>query len=215
MNVTNIREQFLKKYLEKDIIYGRGGNTIEIIGASFLANESTIFGSINSDFTSRELEWYKSQSLSIANFPGDAPSTWQDTANSKGEINSNYGWCIYSLENGAQFYHIVSELRKNPHSRRAVAIYTRPSMHMDAVKDGKQDFICTNTVQYLLRYDRLSCVVQMRSNDAIYGYKYDLAWQKYILQELSHELNVDTGDIYWQVGSLHIYERHFKYLREL
>ena len=49
----------------------------------------------------------------------------------------------------------------------------------------------------------------MRSNDAIFGYPNDLAWQRHVLDELSDDLDVHPGEIIWNVGSLHIYERHY------
>ena len=95
-------------------------------------------------------------------------------------------------------------------------IYTRPSMQSDYREDGMSDFMCTNTVQYLIRDNRLEVVVQMRSNDVVFGYKNDLAWQvevqSRLVEDLNRTMNISSGRIYWQVGSLHIYERHFKYL---
>jgi thymidylate synthase len=49
----------------------------------------------------------------------------------------------------------------------------------------------------------------MRSNDVWAGYRNDLAWQKYVLEELGSELGVETGSIIWNVGSLHLYEKDF------
>jgi thymidylate synthase len=69
--------------------------------------------------------------------------------------------------------------------------------------------MCTNAVQYMIRHGALHAVVQMRSNDAVFGYKNDYAWQKHVLDRLSDELNIPAGDIHWNVGSLHVYERHF------
>lgn len=215
MFVNDIRKQFFQKWLDKDIISGRGGDTIEIVGASFIANEPLIFGVKNQNYIDREIEWYKSQSLSLKNFPGGAPTQWLATANSEGDVNSNYGWCLDSFENGSQRENVIAELLRNPTSRRAQAIYNRPSMHDDATEDGKQDFICTNAVQYLLRGGKLSCVVQMRSSDVVYGYQYDFAWHQLVLKEIADVLKVEVGDIYWQAGSLHIYERHFRFLRDL
>jgi len=73
--------------------------------------------------------------------------------------------------------------------------------------------ICTNAVGYQFFNDKLNAIVQMRSNDAIYGYKYDTLWQTYVLDRLADELGVMPGDVYWQVMNLHIYDRH-KYLIE-
>ena len=60
-----------------------------------------------------------------------------------------------------------------------------------------------------IRDDQLHAVVQMRSNDVIFGYRNDYAWQEYVLEELAIELDIDCGNIHWQVQNLHVYERHF------
>ena len=93
-------------------------------------------------------------------------------------------------------------------------IYTNPNMHTQYKKDGKNDFVCTNTVSYYIKNEYLYCVVQMRSNDAIFGYINDLAWQKFVLQHLCDELNLLPGTIFWQAQSLHIYPRHFDLIEE-
>ena len=49
----------------------------------------------------------------------------------------------------------------------------------------------------------------MRSNDVMFGYRNDYAWQEYVLEEMALELNISPGDITWQVQNLHVYERHF------
>jgi thymidylate synthase len=208
-----------------------GNTTIEIVGASFIADEDAIFGEVNWDYVRREEEWYNSQSLNVNDIPGGAPQIWKTVADKDGFINSNYGWCIYSSENGflqseaerkaegrstrllslapSQYEQALQELKKNPESRRAIMIYTRPSMWLDYNKNGRSDFMCTNAVQYLLRNGKLHAVVQMRSNDAVFGYKNDRAWQQHVLEKLAGDLGVPAGDLYWNVGSLHVYARHY------
>jgi thymidylate synthase len=186
-----------------------GNTTIEIVNASFIADEEAIFGTVNRDYVAREEEWYNSMSLNVNDIPGGAPKIWQAVADKDGFINSNYGWCIYSAENGSQYENCVAELKKNRESRRAIAIYTRPSMWLDYNKNGRSDFICTNSAQYLIRDGMLHAVVAMRSNDCIAGYKNDCAWQQHVLEKMAAELDVPAGDLYWNVGSLHIYARNY------
>ena len=81
---------------------------------------------------------------------------------------------------------------------------------MDYNLNGMSDFMCTNAVQYLYRNGKLNAVVQMRSNDVVFGYKNDYAWQKFVLDKLAADLETDPGKIIWNAGSLHVYERHFK-----
>jgi len=49
----------------------------------------------------------------------------------------------------------------------------------------------------------------MRSNDVVFGYKNDYAWQVHVHEQLANDLGVIPGEIHWNVGSLHVYERHF------
>ena len=79
--------------------------------------------------------------------------------------------------------------------------------------DGCSDFICTNSVAYYIRNDKLHCSVSMRSNDVVYGYKNDYAWQQYVLHELANDLSVEVGTMIWQVQNLHVYEKHFDLIK--
>jgi len=207
--VQDIREYFYDQLKKQNFVTDKTGvKTIELIGANFIANEPTIFGEVNEDYIRKELAWYKSMSLNVNDLE-DTPAIWKKVADEDGYINSNYGWCIWSHDNHYQYHNALNELNKNPDSRRAIMIYTRPSMWHDYDYHGMSDFMCTNTVQYLIRDNRLNAVVQMRSNDVVYGYRNDYAWQDYVLDKMANELKVARGDIYWNVGSLHVYERHF------
>ena len=150
------------------------------------------------------------KSLNINDMPIDPPKIWKEVANEDGEINSNYGWCIFSVDNFKQFHSALDELKRNIYSRRAVLIYTRPSMHYEAVCDGKNDFMCTNTTQFLFRDGKLHMLVSMRSNDVVFGYRNDYAWQKLVHFMMCSKLGVQEGDMVWQAASLHVYPRHFK-----
>lgn len=214
MNVQNIRDIFKENLYNEDFVIDKTGvKLLEIVGASFIADEEAIYGKVNYDYVEREIEWYNSQSLNVNNIPGNIPKIWQDISDRDGFINSNYGWCIFSKENHDQYQNVLNELNNNPRSRRATMIYTRPTMWNDYNRNGMSDFMCTNAVQYVIRDNKLDCIVQMRSNDVVYGYKNDRAWQKYVLEKLAKELCVEVGNIHWQVGSLHIYERHFELVK--
>lgn len=206
----DICEKFVKKLRKGEFVTDKSGvKTIEIMNASFLADDEALFGTVNEDYVARELDWYLSTSLNVNDIPEPIPAIWKAVATPEGRINSNYGWCIYSEANGQQFNHCVAELKNNPDSRRAIMIYTRPSMQWDYNEDGMSDFMCTNTVQYLVRDGKVHALVYMRSNDAVLGYKNDYAWQKFVLDQVSNNIGVPAGNIYWNVASLHVYERHF------
>lgn len=210
LKVEHIRQYFIDelKY-ERFVTDKTGVKTIEMIGATFEADEPTIFGKVNQDYVDRELAWYKSKSLSVYDIPAPVPEIWKQVADENGYINSNYGWCIWHEDNFDQYYRVYQELSTNPNSRRAVMIYTRPTMWLDYNFNGMSDFMCTNTVQYMIRGDTLVAVVQMRSNDVVFGYRNDFAWQDHVVKLLGSALGIEKTKIIWHVGSLHVYERHF------
>lgn len=192
--------------------HGRGnhvGGTIELLGSSFLADQPSIFGEVNQDYVDRETEWYQTQSLSVDDIPGGPPKIWREVADEDGHINSNYGYLLFHEDNGNQYRNVVRNLTDAPNGRQAVAIYTRPSMHTDWNANGRRDFVCTNAVNYFVREGAVHAVVQMRSNDAVFGYRNDWAWQKQVLGRLAEQTFLNVGTITWQAASLHVYERHY------
>jgi thymidylate synthase len=215
-SIYDIRKTIARKFNFGAFTPDKSGvKTIEIINAAFIATDDHIFGKPNINYIERELEWYKSQSLFVDDIPGTTPKIWKDVASTDGMINSNYGNLIWSESNYDQWNHCLDALEEDPTTRRAIMIYTRPTMQTEYKRDGMSDFICTNTVQYLIRDNNLHTIVSMRSNDCIFGYNNDYAWQKYVRDKLIESYEHDTGIklhpglIYWNVGSLHIYERHF------
>ncbi len=221
MNVSDIRNYFINELNNENFVVDKtGAKTLELLGASFLADEPAIFGIPNKEYIDKELKWYTSGSTNINDIYGDErdpPAAWQYAADKLGVINSNYGHLIFSDQYHQQYDQVLTELSKNPDGRRASMIYNRPEIWNEYDKNGRSDFICTNTVTYYIRDDKLHSVVQMRSNDVVFGYKNDYAWQQYILDGLADEsgLAIPAGDIHWQVQSLHIYEKHFKLVKEI
>lgn len=214
MNISDIRNLFLEKYNKKEFEIDKTGvKTVDLICVNFEVDEDHIFGKPNKEYIEKELNWYLSQSLNVNDIP-DTPKIWKQVADPSGYINSNYGWCIFSEENGYQYNHCLEELRKNSSSRRGAMIYTRPQMWYDYNKNGMSDFICTYATQFLIRNETLYCYVMMRSNDALFGFNNDAAWHQYVLDKLAKDLNIEKTKMIWTSGSLHVYERHFHFIEE-
>ena len=226
--VNDIRTHFKNELGNENFTIDKTGQkTIELIGASFIADEDAIFGTPNAQYIEQEIEWYDSESTNIYDINRgvdavgndmETPQAWKYTANKNGEITSNYGLLIYGEKYFEQYENALDELVKNPDSRRACMVYNRPSIWLEYNENGKNDFICTNAVTYYIRDGYLDCVIQMRSNDVIFGYRNDFAWQKHVRDTMANELtfnniDVQAGDIYWQVQNLHVYERHFELVK--
>lgn len=171
------------------------------------------------EYVEKESRWYNSQSLNINDGVGDV-KIWQQVADKDGFINSNYGWCIYSPENHKQFLSSLRELQKNPCSRRAVMIYNRPSMQFEYNRDGMSDFICTFSTQQFIRDNKLTYIVNQRSQDMIFGLFNDLAWHQEVYNKFYEELrktysDLQKGAINLNIASAHVYERHFPMLEKM
>ena len=223
MLVKDIRHIFAKKFQYKEF----KGDTIDINGASFLCDERTIFGKRNEDYINAEIAWYESEDCNVNKLfeiYGKEVKIWKDICDDNGFVNSQYGYLVFSEHNHDQYNNCFNALVNDPNTRQAIMIYTRPEMHYESTDNGRYDFTCTNAVHYYINGKWLDVVVQMRSNDAVFGYNNDYAWQRYVQQCLLENINeyryendqdeLELGTIRWQVGSLHVYKRHFHLLEE-
>ena len=222
-NTEDIKQLLIEKYKNQDFRVTKSGvKTVELQNVQFIADKDYILREPNYDYIKREIEWYESQSLNVYDIPGETPAIWKACADVNGDINSNYGWMIWSKENGSQYNNCIWHLVNDPATRNAVMIYTRPSMHVDATSNHKHDFCCTHYVHCFLNPTddgySLKYIVYQRSQDSIFGYNNDINWHLYVykmmVKELSEKLKcpIETELIECNVGSLHVYERHFKFL---
>ena len=86
-STADIAEVFKKHLKAGNFVKDKTGvKTIEIIGASFVADKPAIFGTPNQEYIEAEIDWYNSKSTNISDiYPeGDKepPQAWQYTANS-------------------------------------------------------------------------------------------------------------------------------------
>jgi thymidylate synthase len=203
--VKDIRQQFGEKLLNGEFV----GNTIEIIGATFLADEIAIFGEVNHSWNKIELEWYQSISLNVNDINGDIPKIWKDVATPDGEILSNYGYMIWSEQNGYQYDNVLKKLKSDRNSRQGLMVYCRPSIHTEYNLGGKSDFICTIGNTFLIRNNKLVSHYVMRSQDSRFGYSGDRFWASEVQQRLAKDLDIEVGELIWTTSSQHIYSRHY------
>jgi hypothetical protein len=99
MRVSDIRTLLLDEYRAGNFTLDKTGQkTIEILGASFIADEPAIFGTPNEEYIKKEIDWYMSMSTNIYDINkesgADAPAAWKYAADTHGNINSNYGHIV-------------------------------------------------------------------------------------------------------------------------
>lgn len=202
---------------------------VELLGKTFQLDPYAPYIYLDKRFSTpkkyvkHELDWYKSMDLSIIGHEGieDNP-TWQSccTKDDKKLINSNYGWCVFSEENGSQYDNCLEVLRKDKTTRNAIIVYNRPEIYKDYKRDGMHDMICTMYSHFFIRNNKLYMIHNMRSNDIRYGFICsDLAWNCFVYQNMLADLKangypgLEVGTIIWTSDSMHLYSRHFEDLK--
>ena len=213
-----ILSKLYTKVLNKDFVYARGEKTVELQnwsevftceGDGYIDIEGIFVTS--RDYINHELNWYLSQNPNSVEISKHA-QIWSTASDNNGMANSNYGYLIWSPQNGYQFNNVIELLKKDKDSRRAIMYYTNPMMHYL----GGNDHVCTLNVGYMIRDNKVHANVTMRSNDIRFGLiGADLSWQIHVLKLVAKELNLEAGNINWYAMSAHLYERHFDKLTQI
>lgn len=139
----------------------------------------------------RELEQYRQEMLDgILDFEierGNWPYTYHDRIN-------------------YQIPFVIAELRRNPHTRRAV-INVRSASDIES-----DDPACLQHIQYFIRDGRLHCKVLFRSNDACKA-TFMNAFALIMLQKrIAEELGVEMGTYTHRANSFHCYASDYSLL---
>lgn len=177
---------------------------------------------LNLNYCKQELLWYLRADRFDHSIQEHA-TMWKKLVSEDGGYHSNYGHYLFNekvdTKKGtgvSQIDWVVQELARDPGSRRAVCVLLRPEhLYSDNV-----DVVCTYSISFRIRGERLNMTVHMRSNDVIFGTTNDVFCFS-VIHELVYALlkpkyaTLQLGDYVHRVDSLHAYERHFEMLDEL
>jgi thymidylate synthase len=194
--------------------------TVEIISPQIVledpqCNLVTLAGrDLNIVYPMTEFVWYLTGNRK-ANEIQQYAKIWGQIADSSGEVESNYGDYIFNVSRMgfSQWSWCIDELSKEPASRRAV-LNILAAHHK---KGNPKDIPCTASLQFLIRDSKLHMIVNMRSQDVIFGWCNDTFCFSMFHQLMYNELllkypNLTLGIYIHNAASLHIYERHYRYL---
>ncbi|QKY80345.1 thymidylate synthase [Microbacterium phage Mercedes] len=208
----------------------RTGNRV-LYSVDWLADQHSMIGQVNEDWVRRELAWFNSGSDKLEDMEGPVPKLFQACAGWDGKVNSAYGHILfgqgeYIPQPPTLYERVLLTLRhEGLHTRHAVAIISDRDIHELANWNGRNDFICTNALNFMVDADnRLNIIAQMRSMDAVFGYRADFSMWNDLMNRLLADLGqlteergdpmVTRGDITFQVANLHVYPRHFELLAD-
>ncbi len=203
----------------------RTGNQV-LYSVNWIADQDSMIGQVNQDWVRRELDWFFSGSDELARMEGPVPKLFEACAGYDGKVNSAYGYVLFGTGDKLPkpptlFDRVVQTfMNEGPGTRHAVAIISDRDIHMLAHYNNRNDFICTNALNFMIDADnRLHIIAQMRSMDAVFGYRADYsmwnALMDFLLGNLEHDFpELERGHITFQVANLHVYPRHFELLAD-
>jgi thymidylate synthase len=119
-------------------------------------------------------------------------------------IYGGYGPPIFRQRCQDQMRNVVTQLRDNPTSRRAVI----QIFNAEDIERRHTEIPCTCTLQFLVRRNRLHMLTTMRSNDAYIGLPHDIFCFTMLQEVLVRTLGVGLGPYSHFVGSLHLYDEN-------
>lgn len=126
-------------------------------------------------------------------------------------IYGGYGPRLFSMRGELdQVSNVQAILSENRDSRRAV-IQLFDAADISQKVPKRREIPCTCTLQFMIRNDRLDMLTNMRSNDAFLGLSHDVFAFTMLQEILARSLFVSLGTYKHCVGSLHLYEKHFKH----
>lgn len=124
------------------------------------------------------------------------------------DFNSNYGLYAYSQEGLDK---CIKRLADNQMTRQAMFCINNNK----AMSDRSIDKLCTNTIQFFIRNNKLMMIVQMRASNMITLLPYDsfmfCYWYMYVFNKLYNEYNLThllTDFIYINAATIHYYDNN-------
>jgi len=220
-SVDEIQLYILEKFFsEGEIITTRNLKTKEICNVNFCLldprNRKTNIPDRkwNYPLALGEFSWHIKGSNEV-DFISYYANQWKEFSDDGKFIREScYGHKIFSkdIQNESQWTKLIKLLKQDNFSRRAVINLYDSNNGLDYLA---KDISCVCTVQFLIRNNKLDAIVNMRSNDIIWGLPYDIFLFTMLQELLALELGFELGRYFHNVGSMHIYERHFDMAKKM
>lgn len=166
---------------------------------------------MNMAYAFGELTWYLSGDNDLSTMEYYS-KFMKDCSDDGKTLNSAYGYRIFTGKHSLipfnQWENVKRILSEDKDSRQAI-------IHLHTPNDKKtKDEVCTLTLQFFIRDEKLDMITTMRSNDIYLGFVYDVFCFTMLQEMMANELNVELGTYYHNVGSMHIYQNRFKILEK-
>ncbi|MCA0423057.1 MAG: thymidylate synthase [Proteobacteria bacterium] len=160
-----------------------------------------------------ELIWFLQGDTNIAYLKENGVSIWDEWADENGDLGPVYGkqWRSWASADGAtidQIADLVSEIRRNPGSRRLIVSAWNPADIPNMALAP-----CHCLFQFYVSEGRLSCQLYQRSADLFLGVPFNIASYALLTHMVAQVTGLKPGDFVHTFGDVHLYSNHLEQAR--
>ncbi|QTL01720.1 thymidylate synthase [Aquabacter sp. L1I39] len=155
-----------------------------------------------------ELLWFLAGDTNVRYLQENGVTIWDEWADARGELGPVYGhqWRSWPTPEGGvidQIAHLVSDIRRNPDSRRLIVTAWNPS---DVPRMALPPCHCL--FQFYVAEGRLSCQLYQRSADVFLGVPFNIASYALLTHMVAQVTGLQPGDFVHTLGDAHLYLNH-------
>jgi thymidylate synthase len=161
-----------------------------------------------------ELLWFLAGDTNVKYLNAHGVTIWDEWADKKtGELGPIYGrqWRSWAAPDGSsidQIAHLVSEIRRNPDSRRLIVTAWNPAeLNKMALPP------CHCLFQFYVARGRLSCQLYQRSADVFLGVPFNIASYALLVLMVAQVTGLGAGEFVHTLGDAHLYLNHLDQAR--
>jgi thymidylate synthase len=161
-----------------------------------------------------ELLWFLRGDTNVRWLQEHGVGIWDEWADAEGELGPVYGhqWRCWPDGNGGcidQIADLISEIRRNPDSRRLIVTAWNPA---DVPKMALPPCHCL--FQFYVAEGRLSCQIYQRSADIFLGVPFNIASYALLTLMVAQVSELEPGEFIHTFGDAHLYLNHVEQARE-
>ncbi len=156
-----------------------------------------------------ELLWFIRGDTNVRWLQERGVTIWNEWAHPEtGDLGRIYGaqwtdWRSFDGRSLHQLHEVVTQIRKNPDSRRLIVSAWNPGeLHLMALPP------CHTLFQFYVAEGRLSCQLYQRSADLFLGVPFNIASYALLTLMVAQVTGLQPGDFVHSFGDVHIYKNH-------
>lgn len=160
-----------------------------------------------------ELLWFLAGDTNIKYLKDNKVRIWDEWADENGDLGPVYGhqWRSWATPDGRtidQISDLITEIKKNPDSRRLIVTAWNPSDIPNMALPP-----CHCLFQFYVLDGKLSCQLYQRSADVFLGVPFNIASYALLTLMIAQVTGLKPGEFIHSFGDLHIYTNHIEQVK--